>query len=574
MPKNVPIENIRHSLSHLMSMAIMEKYPKTGLGVGPAIENGFYQDYDLPGIISEKDFGWMEKRIRELIAQKIKFVKSESDFASALKFYEHDPYKTEIINDLKTAGEKNLSFYDSDWFHNLCLGPHVKDTSEINPEAFKLDKVAGAYWRGSEKNKMLTRIYGLAFTTKKELTDYLELLKEAEKRDHKKIGKEMGLFSFHDEAPGFPFWHNKGMVLREALMRPYNEMIKKAGYKIVSTPILLPEDLWRQSGHWDNYKDQMYFTEIEKKNFAIKPMNCPGTIIIYKNCPRSYRELPLRLAEFGEIHRHEPSGTLNGLFRTRAFRQDDSHIFLREDQTEREVKDIIKLTLKFYKIIGFKEINIELSTRPKKSIGTDEMWNKAENVLKKILNGLKLKFKINEGDGAFYGPKIDFHIKDCLGRSWQCATIQLDFSMPERFGLEYIDEDGLPKRPVMIHRTVLGSIQRFVGILIEHFGGAFPFWLSPEQIWVIPITDKHIKYAKKVGEELASAGLRVEIKEENQTVGKKIREGELQKIPYLLIVGDKEMKTKSVAVRQKGKGDIGMIKLSKFLERVKIEKDV
>ncbi|MDO8504164.1 MAG: threonine--tRNA ligase [bacterium] len=569
----MPIENIRHSLSHLMSMAIMEKYPKAGLGVGPAIENGFYQDYDLPEAISEKDFGWIEKRMRELIAKKIKFAKSESDFANALKFYEHDPYKTEMINDLKVAGEKKLSFYDSDWFHNLCAGPHVSSTNEISPDAFKLTKLAGAYWRGSEKNKMLTRIYGVAFSSKKELEDYLKQLAEAEKRDHRKIGREQDLFSFYEKAPGFPFWHPKGMVLRESLMTLYSKMCKEAGYISVSTPILLPEELWRQSGHWDNYKDNMYFTEIEGKTFAIKPMNCPGVSIIYKNHPRSYRDLPLRFAETGEVHRHEPSGTLHGLFRVRAFRQDDAHIFCREDQIEKEVKDIIKLALKFYKMLSFKEVNIELSTRPEKSIGTNEVWEKAESILKKILTGLKLKFKINEGDGAFYGPKIDFHIKDSIGRSWQCATIQLDFSMPERFDLKYTDKDGSAKRPVMIHRTIIGSIQRFIGVLIEHFGGAFPLWLSPEQVWVVPITDKHIKYAKQINSELITNNFRTRLKDDNETVSKKIREGEMQKIPYLLIVGDKEIKSKSVAVRQRGKGDLGAMKLSKFLKKVKIEEE-
>jgi len=565
------IEVIRHSLAHILAYAVQDLWPATKFGIGPSIENGFYYDFGLPSPISENDLPRIEKKMRELIRENIEFNKKNVGRDEANKLFTNQPYKLELIKDLSEDGPRPISTYESGKFVDLCAGPHITSSKEIPADGFKLTKLAGAYWRGSEKNPMLTRIYGVAFSTKKELEDYLKLQEEAEKRDHRKIGRDQDLFSFYEEAPGFPFWHPKGMILRESLMSLYDNLHKEAGYISVSTPILLPEKLWHQSGHWDNYKDNMYFTEIEGKTFAIKPMNCPGVSIIYKTRLRSYRDLPLRFAETGEVHRHEPSGTLHGLFRVRAFRQDDAHIFCREDQIEKEVKDIIKLALKFYKLLSFKEVNIELSTRPEKSIGTDEMWEKAESVLKKILNSLKLKFKINEGDGAFYGPKIDFHIKDSIGRSWQCATIQLDFSMPERFDLKYADKDGSIKRPVMIHRTILGSIQRFIGILIEHHGGAFPLWLSPEQIWIIPITDRHIKYAKKIGEELTLAALRVEVKKENQTVGKKIREGEIQKVPYLLVVGDKEVKTKSVSVRQRGKGDLGQIKLSKFIEKVKIE---
>ncbi len=465
--------------------------------------------------------------------------------------------------------------YTGNVFLDLCRGGHVKNTKELPLDAFKLTKVAGAYWKGDEKNPMLTRIYGLAFEKKAELENYLYLLAEAEKRDHKKIGKELDLFSFHEEAPGFIFWHPKGMLLRRALMSLHDELHQKAGYLQVSTPILLSEELWKKSGHWDHYKENMYFTKIDKKTFAIKPMNCPGTILIYKTKPRSWRDLPLKLAEAGEVHRHEPSGTLNGLFRVRAFRQDDTHIFAKEDQIAKEVADIINLTLMFYKIIGFRDVGIELSTRPKSSIGTDAIWRKAEGALKKVLEDLKLPYKINKGDGAFYGPKIDFHIKDLLGRSWQCGTIQLDFAMPERFDVTYVDKDGKLKHPVIIHRTVLGSIQRFTGILIEHFKGAFPLWLAPEQIWILPVSDKFLAFAQKIQAELLQRdkNLRIIVREENETLGKKIREGEVQKIPYLVIVGEKEQTQGTLSIRKRGKGDIGQMRIEEFLAKIKQEID-
>lgn len=560
------IETVRHSLSHILAFAVQELYPGVKFGIGPAIENGFYYDFEFSKPLSPEDLPKIEKKMRELIKKNILFLKEEVPEIEAKKIFKEQSYKLELIEELKGK----ITVYKSGDFVDLCAGPHIKATKEIPLDSFKLTKIAGAYWRGSEKNKMLTRIYGLAFETKKELDRYLKTIENAEKYDHRRIGKDLDLFSFREETPGFIFWHPKGMFLRDALMKAYNELLEDAEYQIVSTPILLPETLWRQSGHWDHYKDKMYFTKIDERVFAIKPMNCPGVVLIYKTRPRSYRDLPLRYAEFGEVHRHEPSGTLHGLFRVRAFRQDDAHIFAREDQVEKEIENIIKLTLKFYKIFNFSDVGIELSTRPEKSIGSDEKWETAEKVLRQTLEKLGLKFRINKGDGAFYGPKIDFHIKDSLSRSWQCATIQLDFSMPERFDLKYIDRDGKAKRPVMIHRTIIGAVQRFVGILIEHFGGAFPLWLAPEQIWIIPITSRHIKYAKKVYEELKPEGFRIEIKDNNETISKKIREGELKKIPYLLIVGDKEMKKKSVAVRQRGKGDLGMMKLSKFVKNAKI----
>ncbi|MEK9209509.1 MAG: threonine--tRNA ligase [Patescibacteria group bacterium] len=482
------IENIRHSLAHIMADAVQKLYPGVKFGIGPVIENGFYYDFDLAHRLSLDDFPEIEKKMKEIIAQNIKFERKEVSAEQAKKIFQDQPFKLELIEELKN-NKQPITIYQSGDFTDLCAGPHAASTKELDSEAFKLTKVAGAYWKGSEKNPQLQRIYGAGFETKKELETYLKLLKEAEKRDHRKLGKELELFSLQEEAPGFVFWHPKGMVLREALMNLYNKLVKEAEYQVVSTPILLAEELWRQSGHWDNYKDQMYFTEIDGKTFVIKPMNCPGVILIYKSRPRSYRELPLRLSEAGEVHRHEPSGTLLGLFRVRAFRQDDAHIFVKEDQIESEVKNIIKLVLKFYKMVGFNNIKIELSTRPEKSIGSDEIWEKAEGALQKTLKNSKLKFRINKGDGAFYGPKIDFHIKDSLGRSWQCATIQVDFSMPERFELKYIDKDGAPKQPVIIHRTIIGSIQRFVGILVEHFGGAFPFWLAPIKVAILPIND-------------------------------------------------------------------------------------
>lgn len=564
------IENIRHSLSHILAMAVLDFWPEAKLGIGPTIENGFYYDFDLKHRLSPEDLPKIEKKMRELIKKYLKFIKGEISVEEVKKIFANQPFKLELIEELKNS-KQQITIYESGDFTDLCAGPHIDSSKKLNPDAFKLTKVAGAYWKGNEKNPQLQRIYGVGFETKKELETYLKLLEEAEKRDHRKLGKELELFSFHEEAPGFPFWHPKGMILRDALMKFYNKLVNEAGYQLVSTPILLSEDLWRQSGHWDNYKDKMYFTKIDEKIFAIKPMNCPGVILIYKNRPRSYRELPLRLSEAGEVHRHEPSGTLMGLFRVRAFRQDDAHIFVKEDQIENEVKNIIKLVLKFYKMVGFKDIKIELSTRPEKSIGSDEIWEKAEGALQKTLNNSKLKFKINEGDGAFYGPKIDFHIKDSLGRSWQCATIQVDFSMPERFELKYIDKDGAPKQPVIIHRTIIGSVQRFVGILIEHFGGAFPFWLAPEQVWVVPIGAEHKKYGKEIGKTLEDSGFRIQVKDENETVSKKIREGEIQKIPYLLIVGDKEIKAKKVSVRQRQKGDIGQMPLKKFLEKISNE---
>jgi len=569
--KNNHLMIMRHSCSHVMAAAVLKLYPKVKFGIGPAIEDGFYYDFDFPEPITENDLEKISTSMIHFIEAKLPFEKQEVSINEAKKIFKNQPYKLELIEELAARGAKKVSTYQVGDFIDLCQGPHVENTSKIGP--FKLLSLAGAYWRGSEKNKMLTRIYGTCFPSQKELDEYLEHLEEAKLKDHRKLGKELDLFSFHKEAPGFVFWHPKGMLIREALMNFYNELHKKAGYQMVSTPILLSEELWHQSGHWDNYKDKMYFTKIENKIFVIKPMNCPGLILIYKDRLHSYKEFPLRFAEAGEVHRHEPSGTLHGLLRVRAFRQDDAHIFAREDQVEKEIKEIIQLTLKLYKIIGFPEVDIELSTRPEKSIGTEVMWEKAEKTLKKILDDLNLEFKINEGEGSFYGPKIDFHIKDSLARSWQCGTIQLDFSIPERFELEYIDKDGLPKRPVMIHRTVIGSIQRFMGVLIEHFGGAFPVWLSPIQAIIIPITERQNDYGKKLLDKLQLQNIRVELDNRGETTSAKIRDAELQKIPYILVVGDREIKDSTVNVRVRGEKVLGPMVVEKFVKLIKEDID-
>lgn len=576
------LEQIRHSCAHLLAAAVIELWPGTQNAIGPSIENGFYQDFDFGDVkINEADLEKIEKKMHELVKAWKLFETREVPPEKARKDFSHNKYKLELIEELAKSGKK-ITENNPGNFLDLCKGGHASDPKN-ELKYFKLLSIAGAYWKGSEKNKMLTRIYGTCFQSQKELDEYLRQQEATKKRDHKKIGQELDLFSFHQEAPGFVFWHPKGMVLRETLMKIYNELNKETGYQVVSTPILLSEELWRKSGHWDNYKNKMYFTKIDNKIFVIKPMNCPGVSLIYKNHTHSYRDLPLRYAEAGEVHRHEPSGTLNGLFRVRAFRQDDAHIFAREDQIETEVKNIIELTLKLYKIIGFSEINIELSTQPEKSIGSDVLWEKAEDILRKVLQDLKLNYKINEGEGAFYGPKIDFHIKDSLGRSWQCGTIQLDFFMPERFGLEYIDKDGLPKHPVMIHRTVIGSIQRFVGILIEHFAGAFPLWLSPVQVMLLPIADRHLKYTNIIAKSLKEENIRVEVDSRQETLPAKVRDATLQKVPYLGIIGDREVQSSKIKVQNYGESvisvrtregkDLGQMSLSALLNKLKEEID-
>ena len=563
---------IRHSLAHLMSMAIMEKYSKAGLGVGPAIDSGFYQDYDLPEPISEKDFSWIEKRMREMIAKDIKFVKGESDFKNALEFYKHDPYKTEMINDLKAKGEKTLSFYDSDWFHNLCAGPHVTSTSEIDPESFKIDKIAGAYWRGDEKNKMLQRIYGLAFESKEKLDEFLHNREEAEKRDHRKLGKALDLFSFHEEGPGFAFWHAKGMIIWNELIEWWRDEHQKADYSEIKTPIILSENLWHQSGHWDHYQENMYFTQIDERDFAVKPMNCPGGMLVYKSNQHSYKEFPIRAAELGLVHRHELAGTLHGLFRVRSFHQDDAHIFCLDNQIESEISQIIDLIDKMYGLLNL-SYHLELSTRPAKSIGSDEIWEKAETALKNTLNNKGIKFQLNPGDGAFYGPKIDFHIADSIGRTWQTATIQLDFATPERFELEYTAENGSKQRPVMLHRVIFGAVERFLGILIEHYAGAFPLWLSPVQVKILTISEKQKEYASEILLKLKADSIRAELDESDESLGKKIRNAEIEKVPAVWIIGDKEVESKQISERARkdyaNKITDGSLEIEKAIEQIK-----
>ena len=562
---------VRHSLSHLMSMAIQEKYPKVGLGVGPFIDNGFYQDYDLPGALSENDFEWIEKRIREMIAQKIKFVQITDSFKNALKFYKHDPYKTEMIEGLREAGEKEVSFFDSDWFHNLCAGPHVKDTSEINPDGFKLTSVAGAYWRGDEKNKMLTRVYGVAFETKKELDEHLEMLEEAKKRDHRKLGRELGLFSLHEEGPGFPFWHAKGSILCRELEKFIREENQKRNYNEIRTPIILNKDLWVKSGHWEKFKEDMYFTDIDDKEYAVKPMNCPGGLLIFNSEPHSYRELPIRNGELGLVHRHELSGVLYGLFRVRSFTQDDAHSFCSEEQLNDEIIDMVQFAKDVYSSLGFKEYTVFIATKPEKHIGNDEVWEKATDALAQALKQTGIKYGIKEGEGAFYGPKIEFNIKDCLGRSWQCGTIQVDYSMPERFGAKYVDKNGEEKIPIMIHRAILGSLERMIGILIEHYAGAFPVWLSPVQIQLVAVSEKHKEGVLKLKQELESVGVRVALDISDETVGNKVRKAVGQKIPYIVVVGDKELDGGEWTIRVRGQEDQLKMSKEKFVEKVKEE---
>lgn len=565
------IESIRHSLSHLMSMAVLEIYPKAGLGVGPSIENGFYQDYDLPESISESILPQLEKRVREMIKDKIKFQKHQANFEEALKFYRHDPYKKEMIRDLKKAGEKNVSFYKSGWFDNLCAGPHVKSTTEINADAFKLTKIAGAYWRGDEKNPMLQRIYGVAFKTKKGLDDYLKQIEEAEKRDHRVLGQKLDLFSIDEEVgPGLILWHPKGAMLRQIIEDFWIKEHLANGYELLKTPHIGRIKLWQTSGHTNFYKENMFGPmEVEGDKYLIKPMNCPFHMKIYKTQTRSYRDLPLRWAELGTVYRYERSGVLHGLTRVRGFTQDDAHIICTPEQLSNEVMTAVKFGIKLLKDFGFKEYGIYLATRPDKYVGNPKNWEKATNTLKFVLNKLKLKYQIDKGGGVFYGPKIDIKIKDSLAREWQCTTVQFDFNLPERFDLVYVDNKGKKQRPYMVHRALLGSLERFVGVLLEHHAGALPFWLSPVQIYVIPVGSRHEKYAQQIAKELKENNFRIKVKDENETVSKKIREAELQKIPYMLVVGDEEIKSKSVRVRTREKGDIGMIKMDKFIKMIK-----
>ncbi|MDI3540477.1 Threonine--tRNA ligase 2 [Koleobacter methoxysyntrophicus] len=555
----------RHSTAHILAQAVKRLYPNTKLGIGPSIEDGFYYDFDREESFTTHDLEKIEDEMRAIIKEDIPFEKMVVRREEAIKILEDmgEKYKVELVKGLPEDAE--ISFYKQGSFIDLCAGPHVTSTGKI--KAFKLMSVAGAYWRGDEKNKMLQRIYGTAFNKKEELENYLHRIEEAKKRDHRKLGKELDLFSLHEEGPGFPFFHPKGMIIRNILEDFWRREHKKRGYQEVKTPIILHENLWKQSGHWDHYKENMYFTTIDDEGYAVKPMNCPGGMLLYKRKMHSYRELPLRLAELGLVHRHELSGVLHGLMRVRCFTQDDAHIFMLPSQITEEIIGVIDLVDYFYKIFGF-NYRVELSTRPENSMGSDEMWEKATNALKEALDIKGIDYKVNEGDGAFYGPKIDFHLEDSIGRTWQCGTIQLDFQMPERFDLTYIGQDGEKHRPVMIHRVIFGSIERFIGILIEHFAGAFPLWLAPVQVKVIPITDKHHEYANKVANMLEQKDIRVEVDYRNEKVGYKIREAQLEKIPYMLIVGDKEEAEGTVSIRARKEGDIGTERMDSFINKL------
>ncbi|MFH1714496.1 MAG: threonine--tRNA ligase [Candidatus Nealsonbacteria bacterium] len=570
------IENIRHSLSHIMAQAVKELFPKVKFGMGPAIENGFYYDFDMAeGELKETDLPKIEKKMKELLIKNLQFKKKSVSKTEAKKIFKDQPYKLELIEDLPG---KTVTVYENDGFLDLCKGPHVKFTKEIDPESFKLIKLAGAYWKGSEKNPMLSRIYGIAFSSKNDLATHLQNEAEAEKRDHRTLGQKMDLFHIEDTVgPGLILWHPKGALLKKIIMDYALGEYLKEDYLLVDTPHIGKLNLWKTSGHTDFYKENMmppmHMKELgkeEQEDYQIKPMNCPFHIAIYKTGIKSYKNLPVRYTEMGTVYRYEKSGTLHGLVRVRQITQDDAHIFCSPEQLSQELFSTLKLTQKILKDFGFKDFDIYLSTRPEKYVGDVKVWNKAESSLKYALDKLKLKYEVDPKGGAFYGPKIDIKIKDSLQRPWQCSTIQVDFNLPERFDVNYIDEKGKKQRVIMIHRALLGAIERFIGVLLEYYGGNLPLWLSPEQIWVVPIASRHEKYAGEIKKELTEAGLRTELKSDSETVSKKIREGEIQKIPYILVVGDKEIKEKSVGVRERGKGDMGMMKLNKVIENAKI----
>lgn len=545
----------RHSSSHLLAEAVQNLFPDTKFGIGPAIKDGFYYDFDSSHVFSEDDFAAIEKEMARIAKEGKPFMKSVISRAEALQYFADrgESYKVELINDLPEDAE--ISTYQQGGFLDLCAGPHLPSTEKI--KAFKLMSIAGAYWRGDEKNKMLQRVYATSFPKQAQLDEYLALLEEAKKRDHRKIGQELGLFTVMDEGPGFPFFLPNGMILRNELEHYWRELHQKAGYAEIRTPMILNRSLWEQSGHWDHYKDNMYFTKIDDVDFAVKPMNCPGAILVYKNSLHSYRELPIRMGEMGLVHRHEKSGALHGLMRVRCFTQDDAHIFMLESQIKDEIKSVIKLIDEVYRLFGF-EYHLELSTKPEDAMGSDEIWEDATDALRNAMDEEGLSYQVNEGDGAFYGPKIDFHLKDCLGRTWQCGTIQLDFQMPEKFDITYIGEDGEKHRPVMIHRVAFGSIERFIGILTEHFAGAFPTWLAPVQVRLMSITDHQLPYIEKICASMKEQGIRAEVDSRNEKIGYKIRESHAMRIPYALVAGDKEMENGTISLRRHGQGDLGV----------------
>lgn len=558
-----------HTASHILAQAVKRLYPKTKLAIGPAIDNGFYYDFDVSDNgepFTADTLTKIEAEMKKIVKESIKLEHFEMSPDEAIKYLEEqgEPYKVELCKEHADKGEP-ISFYKQGDFTDLCAGPHLMSTSSV--KAYKLTSVTGAYWRGSEKNKMLTRIYGTAFPSKDELAAYLERVEEAKKRDHRKLGKELGLFALMDEGPGFPFFLPKGMVLRNTLLDYWREVHKKYGYVEISTPMILNQELWHRSGHWDHYKDNMYTTVIDDEDYAVKPMNCPGGMLVYKLTPKSYRDFPLRMAELGLVHRHELSGALHGLFRVRCFTQDDAHIFMTWDQVESEIQGVVRLFDEIYSTFGL-TYNIEISTMPEDHIGEKETWDMATDMLKKAITEMGKEFVINEGDGAFYGPKIDFHLSDSLGRTWQCGTIQLDMQMPERFELEYTAADGERHRPVMIHRACLGSIERFIGVITEHFAGAFPLWLSPEQVRILPVTDRAKEYGEGIAKRLDDLGLRVTVDNRNEKIGYKIRQAQLEKIPYFFIVGDKEVEDNTVSLRSRKDGDLGASPLEEIIAKI------
>lgn len=553
---------LRHTASHVMAQAIQHLFPGVKFAIGPAIDDGFYYDLDSDHVFSQEDFAAIEKEMSKIAKENIPLVKKVLPRDEALQYFKDkgQDYKVMLIEDLPE--EETISLYQQGDFTDLCAGPHLKSTGKV--KTFKLMTVAGAYWRGDSKNKMLQRIYATAFFSKEDLDHYLFVRAEAEKRDHRKLGKQLDLFSFHEEGPGFPFFHPKGMILRNKLMDYERELFKEFGYVEIMTPVILSKKLWLQSGHWDHYKENMYFTQIDDEDYAIKPMNCPGGILFFKTQQRSYRDLPMRVGEFGLVHRHELKGALHGLFRVRCFTQDDAHIFMTQEQMKDEVIKCMAMYQKMYGVFGL-EYHVELSTRPENSMGSDELWEISTNALREAIETAGVPYQINEGDGAFYGPKLDFHVQDSLGRTWQCGTIQMDMQLPERFDVNYIGEDGEKHRAVMLHRAGYGSLERFIGILIEHYAGAFPTWIAPVQAKIIPVTDKNLEYAKSVAAAMSESDIRVEVEEANETLGYKIRKAQMEKVPYMIIVGDQEMKGHTISVRSRKNGDLGSQSLPMFV---------
>lgn len=553
---------LRHSASHLLAQAVKRLFPKAKLAIGPAIANGFYYDFDVETNFTPEDLTKLEAEMAKIVKENYEIERFELPRSEAIAFFKEqgEDYKVELIEDLPE--DVTISLYKQGEFTDLCAGPHVPSTGRL--KAIKLQSLAGAYWRGSEKNKMLQRIYGTAFEKKADLEAYLTMLEEAAKRDHRKLGRELDLFSLQEEGPGFPFFHPNGMVIRNELEGYWRQVHKRYGYHEIRTPIILNESLWHQSGHWDHYRENMYFTTIDNEPYAVKPMNCPGSILVYRTQHHSYRDFPLRVGELGLVHRHELSGALHGLMRVRSFTQDDAHIFMLPSQIKEEIQNVIDLFNEVYSVFGLK-YHAELSTRPEDSMGSDEVWETATTALREALEERKMKYIVNEGDGAFYGPKIDFHLEDSIGRTWQCGTIQLDMLMPEKFDLHYIGEDGQKHRPVMIHRVAFGSIERFIGILIEHFAGAFPTWMAPIQVAILPITDRQADYAQELAKKLREADIRVTVDDRSEKVGYKIREAQVKKIPYMLVLGDKEVESRTVAVRKRGQGDMGAQSVDTFM---------